>query len=67
MIPDWLQDPAALATVALAVVWLAVHWLRIGKPRGSQAGCSRCESNPSATDLALGPSAVRSKQLRIID
>lgn len=72
MLPDWLQEIAALTTLALAGVWLVVRWLAIGKPR-AQPGCARCEHNPAGGSGKPGNSGkptsvgVRSAQLRVLD
>jgi hypothetical protein len=59
VLPDWLQEIAALTTLALASVWLVWRWLAIGKPR-AQPGCARCEHNPQAADRpSLGGASTR--------
>jgi hypothetical protein len=82
VLPDWLQEIAALTTLALAGVWLVLRWLAIGKPR-AQPGCARCEHNPQSGPASgqsgqpgrpgrPGPGeptsvGVRSAQLRVLD
>jgi hypothetical protein len=63
-VPSWLHELAAIATLALAVVWLVVRWLRVGKPRGDQLGCSRCDRGGAGQGQGQG---VRSARLRVID
>lgn len=63
-VSDWAQDTAAIATVIAAALWLLFHWFRIGKPRGAQPGCARCEHN-----VLVEPepqSGRRSKLLRVL-
>ncbi|MFO7566500.1 MAG: hypothetical protein R6X02_27910 [Enhygromyxa sp.] len=65
-VPDWAQELAAITTVLAAAVWLLVRWLQIGKPRGGDIGCARCDHNPMSS--APAPErGVRSKQLRVLD
>jgi hypothetical protein len=63
VVPVWAHELAAIVTVLAAAVWLLVRWLRIGKPRGSDPGCARCEHNPIVSAPERG---VRSKQLRVL-
>ncbi|KIG18958.1 hypothetical protein DB30_06569 [Enhygromyxa salina] len=67
-LPQWFHELATLTTLGVASGWLAVHWLRIGKPRGAQPGCARCDHNTlaPAREGARHDSAIRSKRLRVV-
>ena len=66
MLPQWFHELATLGTLAIAAAWLTLHWLRIGKPRGAQPGCARCDHNAVAAGTGATGPGVRSKQLRVI-
>ncbi|WP_106093667.1 hypothetical protein [Enhygromyxa salina] len=68
LLPQWVHELATLATLGLAAGWLAFHWLRIGKPRGAQPGCARCDHNARGSDAGGSGegTGIRSKRLRVI-